>query len=152
MTCRGVIDVEDIASVFDKKWDSTFERCDCKGKSSTCQFGPVDVEDLASLCLFGQEQPELQKKQDVFTKFCPEERWMNCQDAYKCPLYTDENYVDRLINSSVDRILPPLPCYNYFERSKVECFRCGNDINSVYENDAEEDNDQWQEYLYVLFF
>lgn len=66
-----VVDLEDIAGFytqycaddgnrFIRKVDNAFEKCTqigCVGNSLTCPLdGPVDIEDLASLCPFGLEE------------------------------------------------------------------------------------------------
>lgn len=150
---RHVVDVEDLVaapwSYENKKCNSVnpFAPCTnraCRGKTSTCPFGPVDVEDLANLCLFGQEikptTPPWQRP-DVFQNFCTEERWFNCQQASKCPLYVD----------NVSNQAPP--CYNndlYYFPNTVNCLGCGDSIDP--RGCENLDDDEWQEYLYVCNF
>ena len=120
----------------------------------SCQFGPVDVEDLDRLCVFGQENrpcqredfsvnnfvPVNQIQQNQFEEkafaYCTDERWLTCT-ANECPLY-DPNYY---FNPTT--VLPCAEDY-YHGVPYGYCFE-GNPKAIC---DAE---DELEDYLYVTF-
>lgn len=115
----------------------------CFDFPSVCD-GPVDVEDLDRLCVFGQEIRSTPKENNYICQsqnnfqerafgFCTEERWLTCT-INNCPLYDPSFYS----NSPI-----VLPCAeNFYRFDPYGCY--GGNPRAAFNSESD-----FEDYLYV---